>query len=132
MLSKAVLDEGGQDCSREDVGYDKYCDVATRYGDDGESSLILVSYFKPLACSIFRYFCSYVYDIHKPLLPLFDITGLPLIEETKNLSCNVLSSGLLVIHYARRCCKDDISELTRRQQLDDPFLEVGYANIVSR
>ena len=94
--------------------------------------MILVSYFKPLACSISHYFCSYVYHIHKPLLPLFDITGLPLIEEAKNLSCNVLSSGLLVVHYARRCCKDDISELTRRQQLDDPFLEVGYANIVSR
>lgn len=36
-----------------------------------------------------------------------------------------------MIHNTGRSCKDDISELTRRQQLDDPLLEIRYANIVA-
>lgn len=37
-----------------------------------------------------------------------------------------------MIHDTRRSCKDDVSELTRRQQLDDPLLEIRYADIVTR
>ena len=36
-----------------------------------------------------------------------------------------------MVHDSSRCCQDDIPELTRRQQLDDPLLKVRYSNVVS-
>lgn len=54
-----------------------------------------------------------------------------LVEETDDLAGNVLSSGLLVVHDTSRGGEDDIAELTGRQQLDDPLLEVGQADVVA-
>ena len=48
-----------------------------------------------------------------------------------NLSSDMLSSSLLVVHDSGRSCQDNVSELTRRQQLDNPFLKVRYSNVVS-
>ena len=36
-----------------------------------------------------------------------------------------------MIHDSSRSCQDDIPELTRRQQLNDPLLKVRYSNIIS-
>lgn len=36
----------------------------------------------------------------------------------------MLSPRFFVIHDAGRSCEDEVSELTRRQELDDPLLEV--------
>lgn len=54
-----------------------------------------------------------------------------LVEEADDLAGNVLSSGLLVVHDTSRGGEDDIAELTGRQQLDDPLLEVGQADVVA-
>ena len=35
-----------------------------------------------------------------------------------------------MVHDSGRSCQDDVAELTRRQQLNDPLLEVRYTNIV--
>jgi hypothetical protein len=64
--------------------------------------------------------------------PLFSFPGpFCLVEETNDLSCNVLASGLLVIHDASRGCEDDITELTGWQELDNPLLEIGETDVVS-
>ena len=36
-----------------------------------------------------------------------------------------------MVHNSGRSCEDDIPELTRRQQLDNPLLKVRYSNVVS-
>lgn len=36
-----------------------------------------------------------------------------------------------MVHDSGRSCQDDIPELTRRQQLNDPLLKVRYSNVVS-
>jgi len=54
-----------------------------------------------------------------------------LVEETNDLSSNVLSASLLVVHNASTGGQDDVAELTRGQQLDNPLLEIGQANVVS-
>ena len=54
-----------------------------------------------------------------------------LVEETNDLSGNVLASGLLVVHDTSRGCEDNVSELTRWQELDNPLLEIGEADVVS-
>lgn len=54
-----------------------------------------------------------------------------LIEETNDLSCDVLASCLLVVHDTGRGCKHDVSELTGWQELDNPLLEIGEADVVS-
>lgn len=53
-----------------------------------------------------------------------------LVEETENLSSNVLPAGLLMVHDACRGSHDDISELTSRQQLHNPLLEICQADVV--
>lgn len=60
-------------------------------------------------------------------------TPLPinLVEETDDLSGNVLASGLLVVHNTSGSCEHDVSELTRWQELDDPLLEIAEADVVS-
>jgi len=63
--------------------------------------------------------------------PLYMPTYKNLVEETDDLSCNVLASGLLMVHDTSRCCKDDESELTRWQKLDNPLLEIGEADVES-
>lgn len=55
-----------------------------------------------------------------------------LIEETDDLASNVLSSGLLVVHDASAGGEDNVAELTRWQQFDDPLLEIAELAVVSR
>jgi hypothetical protein len=54
-----------------------------------------------------------------------------LVEETENLSSNVLPAGLLVVHDASRGGEDNVTELTRGQQLDDPLLHVAELDVVA-
>ena len=54
-----------------------------------------------------------------------------LVEETYNLSRNVLASCFLVVHDTGRGGENDVSELTGRKELDNPLLEVGEADVVS-
>lgn len=48
-----------------------------------------------------------------------------------DLSSDVFPSSLLVVHDPGRSGQDDVPELTRRQQLNHPFLKVCYSNVVS-
>ena len=43
----------------------------------------------------------------------------------------MLASGLLVVHNTSRSGKDDETELTRWQKLDNPLLEIGKTNVES-
>ena len=54
-----------------------------------------------------------------------------LVEETKNLSGNVLPPGLLVVHDTGGGGEDDVTELTRRQELDNPLLEIAELDVVA-
>src|ERR1700733_7570860 len=56
----------------------------------------------------------------------------PLVKEANDLSGNVLASCLLVVHDTSRRGEHDVSELTGRQQLDNPLLEIGEADVVAR
>jgi len=56
---------------------------------------------------------------------------MPLVEETNDLSCNVLASCLLVVHNTSRCCKNHVSELTRWEKLDNPLLEIAETDVIS-
>lgn len=48
-----------------------------------------------------------------------------LVEETDDLSCNVLATSLFMVHDTSGGGKDDVSELTRWQELDDPLFEIS-------
>jgi len=54
-----------------------------------------------------------------------------LVEEPNDLSCDVLSSRLLVVHDTCGCGEDHVSELTGWQKLDDPLLEIAETDVVS-
>lgn len=54
-----------------------------------------------------------------------------LVEETENLSGNVLASSLFVVHDTSGGGEDDVSELTGWQKLDNPLLEVLNLDVVS-
>jgi hypothetical protein len=43
----------------------------------------------------------------------------------------VLPAGLLVVHDARRGGEDNVTELTRGKQLDDPLLHVAELDVVA-
>ena len=43
----------------------------------------------------------------------------------------MLPSGLLVVHNTGRGGQNDVAELTRRQQLDNPLLEIGETDVVA-
>lgn len=43
----------------------------------------------------------------------------------------MLASGLLVVHDTGRGGQDDVAELTGREQLDNPLLELGEADVVA-
>lgn len=55
-----------------------------------------------------------------------------LIEESDNLSSNVFSSRLFMIHDAGRCCEDNVAELTGGQELNNPFFKFPYSDVVAR
>lgn len=54
-----------------------------------------------------------------------------LVEETEDLASNVLSSGLLMVHDTSRGGQDDVTELTRRKQLNDPLLHLLELDVVA-
>lgn len=54
-----------------------------------------------------------------------------LVEEANDLASNVLASGLLVVHNTGRGGEDDVAELTGREQLDNPLLELGETDVVA-
>ena len=54
-----------------------------------------------------------------------------LVEETNDLARDVLATGLLVVHDTGRGGEDDVAELTGREQLDNPLLEVGETDVVA-
>lgn len=54
-----------------------------------------------------------------------------LVEEANDLARDVLASGLLVVHDTGRGGQDDVAELTGREQLDNPLLELGEADVVA-
>jgi hypothetical protein len=66
-----------------------------------------------------------------PFLKLLVVQAVPLVEEANDLAGNVLATGLLVIHNTGGGGQDNVAELTGRQQLDDPLLEVGQADVVA-
>ena len=43
----------------------------------------------------------------------------------------MLSPGLLVVHDTGRGGQDDVAELTRGQQLNNPLLEIGETDVVA-
>jgi hypothetical protein len=55
-----------------------------------------------------------------------------LVEETQNLSSNVLSSCLFMIHDTSTGSKNNETELTRWQKFDDPFLEILQLDVETR
>jgi hypothetical protein len=54
-----------------------------------------------------------------------------LVDETKDLTSNVLSSGLLVVHDTSRGGQDDVTKLSRGQQVGDPLLDVVDTDVES-
>ena len=54
-----------------------------------------------------------------------------LVEEAQDLAGNVLPPRLLVVHDTSRGGQDDVAELTRWQQLDDPLLHVAELDVVA-
>jgi len=54
-----------------------------------------------------------------------------LVEETKDLASDVLSPGLLVVHDTSGGGEDDVTELTRGEQLDDPLLHIAELDVVA-
>ena len=54
-----------------------------------------------------------------------------LVEEANDLSGNVLASCLLMVHDTSRSSEHDVSKLTGWQQLDNPLLEFGQADVVA-
>jgi len=55
-----------------------------------------------------------------------------LVEESNNLSSHVFPSRFFMIHDTCRGREDYVPELSRWQKLDDPFLKVTEANVVTR
>lgn len=55
-----------------------------------------------------------------------------LVEESENLSGNVSSSGLLVVHDTSRGGEDNVSKLSRGQQVLDPLLDIVNLDVESR
>ena len=55
-----------------------------------------------------------------------------LVEETNDLSGNVLATSLLVVHDTSRGGENDVTELTRGKELGDPLLHVTELDVVAR
>lgn len=54
-----------------------------------------------------------------------------LVEETEELASNVLATSLFVVHDTSRGGQDEVTELTRGQELGGPGLEVTELNGVA-
>lgn len=55
-----------------------------------------------------------------------------LVEESNDLACNVLSSSLFMVHDTGTGRENNVAELTRGQQLDNPLLKILEGNVVAR
>jgi hypothetical protein len=54
-----------------------------------------------------------------------------LVEEADDLASDVLPPGLLVVHDTSRGGEDDVTELTRWEELLDPLLQVVELDVVT-
>lgn len=54
-----------------------------------------------------------------------------LVNETQNLTRNVLSSGFFMVHDTSRGGQDDVTELSGWQQVGSPFFNVTNLNVKS-
>lgn len=54
-----------------------------------------------------------------------------LVEETDDLASNVLAASLLVVHDTSRGGKDDVTELTGREELGNPLLDISETHVVA-
>jgi hypothetical protein len=54
-----------------------------------------------------------------------------LVEETNDLARYVLAAGLLLVHDSGRGGEDNVAELTGREELDNPLLELAEADVVA-
>lgn len=54
-----------------------------------------------------------------------------LVEETEDLSSNVLAASLLVVHDTGRGGQDNVTELTGGEELDDPLLHIAELDVVA-
>lgn len=55
-----------------------------------------------------------------------------LVKEAQDLPRHVFPSRLIVIHNAGRGGEDNVSKLTRGQQLDHPLLQIAEADVEPR
>ena len=55
-----------------------------------------------------------------------------LVNETQDLAGNVLATSLLVVHNTSRGGQDQVTELTRGQQVIDPGLNLVELNVETR
>lgn len=55
-----------------------------------------------------------------------------LVEETENLTTSVLATSFFVIHDTSRGGQDEVTELTRRQQVLGPLFEVSNLDVEAR
>ena len=53
-----------------------------------------------------------------------------LVKEPDDLSCNMLSPCLFMVHDTRRCGEHNVAKLTRWKKLHNPFLEIVDAHVV--
>ena len=74
-------------------------------------------------------------EIHYRIIPLKPIHKTLqtnyLVNETQNLTRDVLSSSLFVVHDPGRSGQDDITELTGRQQVVGPSFDVADLDVES-
>jgi hypothetical protein len=54
-----------------------------------------------------------------------------LVEEADDLARDVFAAGLLLIHDTGGGGEDNVAELTSREKLDDPLLELAKADVVA-
>ena len=54
-----------------------------------------------------------------------------LVEESDDLAGHVFPSRLLMVHNTGRCSQNNVAELTRWQQFNDPLLEITERDVVS-
>jgi hypothetical protein len=69
-------------------------------------------------------------------MPLFFVPHSPfnfenLVEEADDLARHVLATGLLLVHDTGGGGEDNVAELTSGEQLDNPLLELGEADVVT-
>jgi hypothetical protein len=63
------------------------------------------------------------------LIPLLIFENL--VEEADDLARHMLATGLLLVHDTGGGGEDNVAELTGGEQLDNPLLELGEADVVA-